>query len=80
MNGHRLRRQFHAAGNAETAMCAQRMIGARCPPLRQLIRSRIPVDDFVEQAHAAAVRDVRLDPGAIQVHGSTRTAVLDPSR
>ncbi len=41
---------------------------------------RIPVDHLIEQAHAALMGNVRLDPCAVHAHGSTCTAMRDTSR
>ena len=68
---HGLGRVFDAAGRAEAASSAQGMIGTAVRAAAASDPMRIPGEHFVEQAHAAAVGNVRLDPGACQRHGFT---------
>ena len=65
MNGHRLRRIFDPASDAEAALRAQRMIGSAMRTAAAADMLRIPFDDLIEQAHAAAVGNVCLDPDAV---------------
>jgi hypothetical protein len=71
MHGHRLRGKFYPAGNAKPAMRAQRMIRCAVTAAAAANLIRTPIDDFIEQAHAAVMRNVGFNPGAIQLHRST---------
>jgi len=68
---HGLGRVFDAAGGAEPALSAQGMIGTAVRAAAASDPMRIPGEHFVEQAHAAAVGNLPLDPGARQKHGFT---------
>jgi hypothetical protein len=65
MHGHRLRRVFDPTGNAQAAVRAQRMIGVEVRQAAAADVLRIPLNDFIEQAHAAAMGNVAFDPAAI---------------
>jgi hypothetical protein len=65
MNGHRLRRQFYTAGDSEPAVRSQRVIGGAMAAARTDDAIRAPIDHFVDEAHAALVRYVPLDPRAV---------------
>ncbi len=68
---HGLCRVFDAAGRTEPASSTQGMIGTAVRAAAASDPMRIPGEHFVEQAHAAAVGNLLLDPGARQMHGCT---------
>src|SRR5271154_3273479 len=80
VHGHGLGRDLDAACDAETSIRPQRMSDIAVAAARAADAIALPVEHLVQQAHAAAVRDVRFDPAAIQAHGSISTVRLDPSR
>ena len=65
MHGHRLSRVFYAARDAQSTIRAQWIIGRAMSAAAAADMLRIPFDHFVEQAHAATVRDVPLDPSSV---------------
>ena len=73
VHGHGLRRVFDAAGGAEPAVGAQRIVGGAVAAAAAADPLGIPVEHLVEEAHAALVRDVPLDPA----RDLARTAHLD---
>src|ERR1039457_6745149 len=80
MHRHCLGGEFNAAGDTKTAVRTQRVIGRAVTAAAAGDCFGTPIDDLVEQTHAALVRDVRFYPGAIQLHGSISTMIFDPSR
>jgi hypothetical protein len=64
---HGLRGIFDAAGGAEPAMGTQRVVRESMARRAAPDADRIPNQHLVEEAHAPVMRDVPLDPGAIQV-------------
>jgi hypothetical protein len=65
VHGHRLRRVFNPAGDAEAAARAQRVIGSTVSTAAAADMLRIPVDNLLEQAHAAMVGNILFDPEAV---------------
>src|SRR5277367_3710713 len=80
MYRHCLGREFYPADNSEPAVRSQRMIFGAMSADAAADSLCIPIDNLIEKAHAAVVRDVRLYPLAIQLHGSTWITVFDPSK
>jgi hypothetical protein len=62
---HRLRGVFNSARGAEAAGGTQRMIGGTVSAAAAADMLRIPVDDLIEQAHAAVMGNVLFDPAAV---------------
>lgn len=62
---HGLGRVFDAAGRTEAASSTQGMIGTAVRAAAASDPLRIPVEHFVEQAHAAAVGNMPFDPSAL---------------
>jgi hypothetical protein len=65
VHGHRLGSIFDSAGDSQSAVCPQRIVGCAMARARTSDALRIPGDDRVEQAHAALMRNMAHDPGAI---------------
>ena len=78
MHGHGLCRVFDAAGGAEPAVSAQRIVGGAVAARATLDALLIPCLDLIQQAHAALMRDVAGNPGVIESgliqHGAIATA------
>jgi hypothetical protein len=62
MDGHRLCGIFDSTGDAEAALRAQWIVGGAMRAAAAANMLCIPFDYLIEQAHAAAVRNVSLDP------------------
>jgi len=65
MHRHGLCCVFYTAGGAEAPMRSHRMIGLAVSTTAAAYMQRVPLEYFVEQTHAATMRDVSLDPGAV---------------
>jgi hypothetical protein len=65
MHGHRLRGVFYTARNPQLSASAQRIVGGAMAAARAADTVGVPANDFVEQAHAAMMRNVPLDPRAV---------------
>jgi hypothetical protein len=59
---HGLRGIFYTAGDTETSVGAQRIVGGAVGAGAAANALGAPIHDFVEQAHAAAVGNSALDP------------------
>jgi len=65
VRGHGLRRVFYSACYPQAALRTQRMIGRAVGAAAAPDVPPVPFDDFIEQAHAAVVRNVLLDPDSV---------------
>jgi hypothetical protein len=65
MYGHRLRGIFDSTSDAEAALRAQWIVGGAMRPTAAANMLCIPFDYLIEQAHAAAVGNVSLDPATV---------------
>jgi hypothetical protein len=65
MHGHCLRGVFYTACNPQLSASAQRIVGGAMAAARAADAVGVPAEDFVEQAHAAVMRNMSLDPRAV---------------
>jgi hypothetical protein len=72
MQSHGLGGIFDAAGHSQAAVRAQWIVGRPVRGAAAADVALVPVEDLVEQAHAAAMRDARLDPCTVQGHGAVQ--------
>ncbi len=80
MHGHCLGGELDARGDSEAAVRPERVIRCSVPSGAAANFARVPADHCIEQTHAALMRNVRQDPVAVQVHGSTCTPTFDTSK
>jgi hypothetical protein len=66
---HGLRGVLHSAGGAEPAVGAQRIIALPMAARAAADARLVPTQHLIEKAHAAAMRNMTLDPGAIESRG-----------
>jgi hypothetical protein len=65
VHGHGLRRVFDSTGNSQAALRAQWMVLQAMRAASAADVLRIPFQDLIEQAHAAVVGNILLDPAAV---------------
>ena len=80
VNRHGLSGIFNSATDSQAVVRAQRVIGQPMSGAAAADMLRVPLDDFIEQAHASVMGNILCDPGTVQGHGSIRTSSRDTSR
>jgi hypothetical protein len=65
MHGHCLRRVFYTACNPQLSASAQRIVGGAMAAAQATDTVCVPAEDCVEQAHAAMMRNMPLDPRSV---------------